>query len=135
MPVPKVWLLNVTLPAGTTAGTPIPVTITVDPQQPAENFIMRNYMVDIKDLAVASSPGVDYILKFVKKDVYEKARTPPVSNLNYSNPAKPNAFSGTREAFKFRILPNEKLSIFAIPLRDVTTEVTHSVTAFVDEYV
>lgn len=136
MPVPKTWLINITLPANTVAGTPVNTTITVDPQQPAENYIIRKYVVDIKDLAVTSAPSVDVILRFIKNDVYVKAVTPPVSNLVYSNPAKPNAFSGSREPMKFRILPFEKLAIQAVPLSNVgASAVTFTVTAYVDEHI
>jgi len=93
-------------------------------------------LIVIKDIAVTSSPGVDYKLRFVKKDSKIVVETPPVSTLVQNNPAKPNAFSGLPMTPRaLGVLPNEKLTIYAIPLADVGTATSHTAVAFVDEYV
>ena len=136
MPISKAYVLKVSLPAGTKAGVPVQVNISTDPLQPDESYLLRNYLIVIKDIAVTSSPDVDYKLRFVKKDSKIVVETPPVSTLIQSNPSKPNAFSGLPAVPRaLGVLPNEKLTIYAIPLADVSTATSHTAVAFVDEYV
>jgi hypothetical protein len=137
MPIPKAYILRVNLPANTRRGVPVQVNISTDPLQPDESYLLRNYLIVIKDIAVTSSPSVDYYLRFVKKDSKIVVETPPVSTLIQSNPSKPNAFSGLPTIPKaLGVLPNEKLTIYAIPLADVgASNVPHTAIAFVDEYV
>jgi len=136
MPISKAYTLRVSFPAGTKAGQPVQVNIIVDPAQPVEPFLLRNYLIVIKDIAITASPSVDYRLRFVKKDTRVVVETPPVSTLIQSNPSKPNAFSGLPAVPRsLGILPLEKLTIFAIPSADITTAFNHESIAFVDEYI
>jgi len=136
MPLSKAYVLKISLPAGTKAGVPVQVTISTDPLQPDESYLLRSYLIVIKDIAVTSSPDVDYKLRFVKRDSRIVVETPPVSTLIQSNPSKPNAFSGLPAVPRaLGVLPNEKLTIQAIPLADVSSATSHTAVAFVDEYI
>ena len=72
---------DVVVKANTPANTPIPVSITYDPQRPAVTTITPavNETWEIADLFVTAAPAVDGVVQFVKNDYEIVQRTNPIS--------------------------------------------------------
>jgi len=126
-------IVQVTFKANSPANSQVYASVMLDPALGAvQQFqIPPNEAWVLEDLFVTSAPGVDAILTFRKNISEDVAKTPPLSTLTVTNPARPRMDKLLYEGNTILTIVAQNLS--AVGASDVTVTAYLKIRRFIAE--
>jgi len=126
-------IVQVTFKANSPANSQVYASVMLDPALGAvQQFqIPPNEAWVLEDLFVTSAPGVDAILTFRKNISEDVAKTPPLSTLTVTNPARPRMDKLLYEGSTILTIVAQNLS--AVGSSDVTVTAYLKIRRFIAE--
>jgi len=126
-------IVQVTFKANSPANSQVYASVMLDPALGAvQQFqIPPNEAWVLEDLFVTSAPGVDAILTFRKNISEDVAKTPPLSTLTVTNPARPRMDKLLYEGNTILTIVAQNLS--AVGTSDVTVTAYLKIRRFIAE--